>query len=600
MKKLALGLLLLLVFLPPGSLADSTSPLLPAAMDASEAPYRVYGEDLSSIIFAQVTVDSYRNYIRTLTENGSRWVQTPSDMSWQNHEAREYIIEELDRVSDGRIETEIIGEWQSVVGRLPGYLPVDAPGILVGGHYDSVPAAPGANDDGTGVAMMLELARVMSQYSWPLDIYFGAWNAEEIGLLGSAEVADEFRTRGIDLLVHYNVDMLLVSHPDRPSYFMVYPVGYYQDGRYWAELTQMMSMHYGDDLSVPTQSSDFPAWQRSDHWSFIQRGFEASLFAHESGGAYDTAYHTSRDSWTNELYDYDIATDAVKSIGAAIAYTMSRAYQQRTQLEYSFTLLPSHTRQYYIPITLQTTLEVDCRWWGGGTSLRLFAPNGQQVAQHVSEDSSPWELSTVIEESVGSQGLYRLEITNVGGTSVGHDVTVSFETDVDRTGVADSQEFWFDQSYFSSDQDNDSISDAEEMILGTDRYSSDTDLDSLPDSWEVANDLDPLDPADANQDQDGDGLTAIAEYENGCDPWSEDTDSDCMPDAFEVAYGLDPTVDDAGDDLDSDGISNLREYQQGTNPALAERRLGIWVLPVAGVAIAGVVVTVVALKNGGP
>ncbi|GAH14882.1 unnamed protein product, partial [marine sediment metagenome] len=188
---------------------------------------------------------------------------------------------------DGRIEVEIIGDYQSVVGRLPGYLPIEGSAFLVGGHLDSVLEAPGANDDGTGVAAMLEIARVMSQYEWPLDIYFGAWNAEEIGFRGSREVAREFSTRGVDILVHYNVDMLLVPDPEDMTVLMVYPEGPYIFGQYWADLTVQMSNTYGNGIIEPVISTDFPAWAQSDHMSFIQQGYDSSLFAHESGGAYD-------------------------------------------------------------------------------------------------------------------------------------------------------------------------------------------------------------------------------------------------------------------------------------------------------------------------
>jgi hypothetical protein len=601
MKKIAQVVLLVLLFLMPtvGTAPNQSMALVVEPATADSGPQRIYGEDISQLIWGQITVNSFRNYVRTLTENGSRWVGTPDDVSWQNLAAREYIIEELDRVSNGRIEAEVIGEWHSIVGRLPGYLPVDAPAILVGGHYDSVPQAPGANDDGTGVATMLELARVLSQYSWPLDIYFGAWNAEEIGLLGSAEVASEFRDRGIELLVYYNIDMLLVPHPDRPSFLMVYPVGYYQDGRYWAELTQMMSMQYGSNLSVPTMSSDFSAWQRSDHWSFIQRGFGTSLFAHESGGPYDTAYHTSRDVWSNELYDYDVGTEAVRSIGAAIAYTMSRAYAHPTQLDYHFTLIPGHLRNYYIPISTATNIRVDCRWWGGGTSLRLLDPSSAVVESFSTQNASPWEMTTIMNEPVDKLGLYLLEVWNPWGTSTGHDLTITFETDIDGNDVLDSQEFWFDQSYFSSDQDGDSLSDAEEMIAGTSMDSPDSDSDAIPDPWELANGLDPLNAADAALDYDSDTLTNLEEYENGCNPWAEDSDLDSLPDSWEVQYNLDPTMDDSREDPDRDGVSNLDEFLQGTNPNFAELRIERYVLPLSAAAVVIVVLTTFGFKRRG-
>lgn len=70
--------------------------------------------------------------------------------------------------------------------------------IMVGGHFDSInmvdrtnldAIAPGANDDASGVAMTLELARIMSQRSWNNTLVFTCFSGEEQGLLGSAALA---------------------------------------------------------------------------------------------------------------------------------------------------------------------------------------------------------------------------------------------------------------------------------------------------------------------------------------------------------------------------------------------------------------------------
>ena len=60
---------------------------------------------------------------------------------------------------------------------------------------------------------------------------------------------------------------------------------------------------------------------------------------------------------------------------------------------------------------------------------------------------------------------------------------------------------------------NNSLSFAVQLIL-------DTDGDGMTDAWEIANNLDPQDPADANTDADGDGMTNLAEYLAGTDPRS--------------------------------------------------------------------------------
>ncbi len=555
---------------------------------------RVYGEDVSDDIWYDITERSYTNYVRTLTENGSRWIASPRAYSEENEEAREYIIEELNRVSDGRIEVEVIGDYQSVVGRLPGYLPVDAPAFMIGGHYDSVPQGPGANDDGTGVAAMLEIARVMSQYQWPLDIYFGAWNAEEIGLRGSLEVAQEFHDREVELLVYYNVDMLLVPDTDDRTVLMVYPDFDYHTGKYWADLTAQMSNTYGEGRIELVGSSDFSAWTRSDHWSFIQNGYGSSLFAHESGGVNDIWYHQSTDVWSNPAYDYEVATEGVRAIGAAIAFSQARAYHEPVTGKASFNLQPDQGKSIYMTISEQTTINVSCRWWGGAASFTLFDPQGTILNEVSFDATSPWEASLVLETPVSFYGVYELYVYNHLGTTTGYEVTLTYESDINNNGIPDSQEFWIDSSLFSMDQDGDSLSDAYEMIIGTNWLSPDSDSDQLPDDWELEYNLDPLNPDDANMDEDGDTLTNLVEYSYGSNPLLVDSDADKLPDKWEIENGLNPMMNDASEDPDNDHISNLEEYLAGTDPNVPERTpLDMIFLP--SIASIGILVAVVGL-----
>ncbi|MCI0807885.1 MAG: M20/M25/M40 family metallo-hydrolase [Chloroflexi bacterium] len=58
--------------------------------------------------------------------------------------------------------------------------------VLIGAHYDTVPDSPGADDNASGVAAMLECARVLSELGSDREVTFVAFDAEEIGLLGSA------------------------------------------------------------------------------------------------------------------------------------------------------------------------------------------------------------------------------------------------------------------------------------------------------------------------------------------------------------------------------------------------------------------------------
>lgn len=556
----------------------------------SENLERVYGVDYSRTIFQTISANSFKDYVIKLTENGSRWIQSPTLMSEANSAARNWIANELIAVSNSRIEVEVLGEYHSVLGRLPGYLPNNAPAILVGGHYDGLAVGAGANDDGSGVAAILELARVLSQYNWPLDIYFGAWNAEEIGLLGSGEVAHILSLRGVELLVHYNIDMLLVPHPERLSVLMAYPVGSYHDGKYWADLPRALSSNYGRNGIEPIISSDFSGWQSSDHWPFIQRGYLRSLFAHESGFAYDYAYHTSGDVWNNPLYNYGVAIEGVKAIGASIAFTMGRAYQQLILENHKITLNPGSQKNYSITITGQTIINVTSRWWGGSISFKLYNPENQLLKEVIRDQTSPWEMSVVIQQTVNTEGVYKLFVLNQGSTSTGCDLTYEYDSDIDGNDVPDSEEFWFDASYFMLDSDLDTLSDGQEMILGTSWVNADSDFDSIPDNWEINFGLNPLDPSDALGDEDGDTLTNLEEYQHNSNPLLVDSDFDQMPDDFEVAHNLNPAVDDSQEDPDQDLVSNLDEYLEGTDPQYAELRLERFAIPITGLLIVIIII----------
>lgn len=77
--------------------------------------------------------------------------------------------------------------------------------IVVGGHYDSVPGSPGANDNASGVAATLEAARVLAGIPTARTVQFVLFAAEELGLFGSAAFAEE-RRQGVTAMI--NLDMV--------------------------------------------------------------------------------------------------------------------------------------------------------------------------------------------------------------------------------------------------------------------------------------------------------------------------------------------------------------------------------------------------------
>src|SRR5580692_5967126 len=120
---------------------------------------------------------------------------------------------------------------QNVIARLDGA--VTGPAVLLAAHYDSVPAGPGASDDGMGAASVLEIARAFKSLPTPKNsVIFLIDDGEEAGLLG-ARVFVEQHPWANDVRVAVNVDNRGTSGPS-----LMYETG---DANEWA--TRLYTQH---------------------------------------------------------------------------------------------------------------------------------------------------------------------------------------------------------------------------------------------------------------------------------------------------------------------------------------------------------------------
>lgn len=104
------------------------------------------------------------------------------------------------------------------------------------------------------------------------------------------------------------------------------------------------------------------------------------------------------------------------------------------------------------------------------------------------------------------------------------------------------------------------------------RPGDDSDGDGMSNDWEVANDLEPEDPDDADLDPDGDGLTNLEEFQLGSDPRvsdlppAGDADGDGLTNDEEAVLGTDPLAADT----DGDGLEDGAELTIGRDPTRNE------------------------------
>jgi Zn-dependent M28 family amino/carboxypeptidase len=92
--------------------------------------------------------------------------------------------------------------------------------VMAGAHLDSVPEGPGINDNGSGVAAILETAvRLGSSPSVHNAVRFGFWGAEELGLIGSRNYVESLNLDALkDIALYLNFDMLASPNPGYFTY----------------------------------------------------------------------------------------------------------------------------------------------------------------------------------------------------------------------------------------------------------------------------------------------------------------------------------------------------------------------------------------------
>jgi aminopeptidase YwaD len=179
-----------------------------------------------------------------------------------------------------------------------------APVLIFGAHYDSVEAGPGANDNASGVAVMLELARVLAREGFPLSVRFIAFGAEEQGLLGSREYVSRLSPAGRSA-IRAMVSLDMVGVGDRLRF-----------GGSERLLDKSLAVARGLGLAASALGGSGAG--ASDHASFLAADIPAVLFHYTVGVDLDPRYHTAQDR-AEFVRPENLATAALVGLGLARA-----------------------------------------------------------------------------------------------------------------------------------------------------------------------------------------------------------------------------------------------------------------------------------------
>ena len=245
---------------------------------------------------------------------------------------REYIRESLAQWGEvathefefnGKTHQNLILNLKSTSASLPP--------ILIGAHYDAVPGTPGADDNATGVAVLLELAEAFTNSPVKYPVRLVAFDLEEYGLLGSTAYAAELKQDRQKLRLMLSLEMLGYCN-NTPGY-QTYPnliKPFYSDranfialvGNLRAvpdlfSLSRQMKKHGTPCEILPDPSSGrlIPITGFSDHRPFWQQKYRAIMVT-DTAMLRNPHYHQASD--TIETLDLDFLTNTCQSLIAAL------------------------------------------------------------------------------------------------------------------------------------------------------------------------------------------------------------------------------------------------------------------------------------------
>ncbi|MBS4036194.1 MAG: M20/M25/M40 family metallo-hydrolase [Ignavibacterium sp.] len=304
-----------------------------------------YIDTVIANIVALVNPDSVGYFIQSLQDFQTRFLfanTRDSVASWIQSQFISFGF------TDVRLDSfQYQGTWQTnVVATITGNVYPEKV-FVFGGHHDSYSSgdpmifAPGADDNASGTAAALEVARIIMQsgYQPKSTIKFITFAAEEYGLWGSKHYAEYALNQGMDIKLMINHDM--ISHDTSPLHLGTVDINRYTQG---SEVWSDMAMDMVNLYSVLTPYIGSTNSSSSDSYSFWQRGFDVVYFEERDFSPY---YHSPQDVISN--YNMPYCAEVIKSSGALLLTAIK---------------IPSVIENYFL---------YDI---GNGTSLNLkWAPN---------------------------------------------------------------------------------------------------------------------------------------------------------------------------------------------------------------------------------
>lgn len=209
---------------------------------------------------------------------------------------------------------------------------LDAPRLIVGAHVDTVPGTPGADDNASGVAVMLETARLVATQAPQVPVEFVGFNLEETGMVGSGHYAAALTRERVPLRGMLSLEMVGFTESQGLQHYPFllkpfYPsIGNYLGlvaNRRSMPLLRMVERAMRSIEQLPIQTVTLPGngWlvpesRLSDHSPFWDAGYHALLLT-DTAFLRNPHYHQPTD--TLDTLDLSFLERVCQGVVAAVA-----------------------------------------------------------------------------------------------------------------------------------------------------------------------------------------------------------------------------------------------------------------------------------------
>jgi hypothetical protein len=264
----------------------------------------------------KVDIDAIEASIQHLQDYGTRKYSKP-----EAFEAQEWLMQQYETMGL-QVETQdfpvLFGSSSdNVIAIIPGQISPDE-FVICGAHYDSFSStdlAPGADDNASGTAGILEIARILKDYNFNKSIVFCSFSAEEIGLFGSHAYASRAKNNQQDILGYFNMDMISYRNGNDPiGTTIVAPSSADELATFYTDVCAL----YLPDFII--ERGDLETGN-SDHASFNNNGYQG-IFPFEDVLHYSPYIHTKDDILglsANSMIMAEVFTQATLASVASMA-----------------------------------------------------------------------------------------------------------------------------------------------------------------------------------------------------------------------------------------------------------------------------------------